>query len=87
MFRKGLFDFRKAQEQASLLPRPKSDVQAPILQFLAIDLAMQGRGKPSDLISAADLKPHTVSRLRESAIKALQDALAPAAMTHASLWT
>ena len=84
MFRAGLTAFRDAQEQASLLPRPKSDVQAPILQFLAIDLAMQGRGKAADLISATDLQPHTVSRLRESAINALQDALAPLAMTQTS---
>ena len=69
--RTGLNDFRVTLEKSSALPRPSSHVKAPVLQFLAIDLAMQGQGKPASLIAATKLNSHTATRLRESAIKAL----------------
>ncbi len=82
--RSGLQGFRTTAEEASLLPRSDAHVQSPILRFLAIDLAIQGRGRPGDLIAATDLPAHTVTRLRNAALQDLQDAIEPLVKHHAS---
>lgn len=77
VIRRGLTRFRNELETTAKEARPGLRTKAPVLQFMAVDMAMQGQGKPGHLITATGFEAHTITRLRDAAIRALAESIGP----------